>query len=191
MRKNQKQTMSIAAWCMSVLMLVAAVSSSAFAAEPNCPHSNVEYWEATDEGHTGLCPDCGEVVTLEHESSVIWDENYHWEVCTVCGARLDYKAEHRFSAWQADSGSATHSRKCMDCGYAETEGHFHDNWVSNHDRSFLNNGTKNEVCWRCGEVLTENEFESCSWLVTFAHWLGGLGAFIVHVAVEPIRMIVD
>ena len=106
----------------------------------SCNNPDCTYYEKNnprrylDEKHWGgnatctkraVCEGCGKEYggILGHDWKTAYNSLYHWEECSLCGARRDEETNHVWRQevqWEADRSMAHSIIEC-DCGYSETD----------------------------------------------------------------------
>ena len=88
-----------------------------------------------------------------NEGSAPHEHNYVDGVCTVCGA-LEPTHEHSYSKWLSD-GTDTHSRRCTECDYVETQPHTWNGGTVTKPATEDSEGERTYACTVCSEEKTE------------------------------------
>ena len=88
-----------------------------------------------------------------NEGSAPHEHNYVNGVCTICGA-FEPTHEHSYSDWSSD-GTDTHSRRCADCDYVETEPHAWNGGTVTKPATEDSEGERTYACTVCSAEKTE------------------------------------
>ena len=151
-------------------LLAAAILSAIPAAatsEPEEPTSHthrVESWTVLENGHSGLCADCGETVTQEHAmgaGTVTLEPTCQAEgtrtFTCICGhsyqEAIPKLTDHVCNQWAA--GEAQHTGTCVHCGTEMAADHSYDAGTVTLEPTCTANGEKTLTCTLCGHTKKE------------------------------------
>ena len=152
-----------ALWLLALAALLTAMP--ALAAEEEEHTHIVSEWTVAEEGHSGVCEDCGETVTQTHNMNdgevtaepTCQAAGVRTFTCVDCGATeeeaIPQLTDHVCDDWTVED--TQHTGTCIHCGEALARTHTYDEGEVTLDPTCTAEGTKLYTCTACGHTKTE------------------------------------